>query len=425
MEYVISAIQLPFCQMGNFFSVCRVFAGHLYDHFIPHHRNNYHPHILGHKVLGLFSVLLIVVKIFTLSLLSLGPILPAFSSAITSENIISLTNESRKTFSLPVLGESNVLDKAAQAKADDMLAKGYFAHTSPDGRVPWDFIQAAGYNYLSAGENLAVNFVEAENVETAWMNSPTHKANILNKNFEEIGIGISQGQYQGHNAIFVVQMFGTPAEQQVKITEKPTPVLTEEVPRPVSNPAQSQPKPIVAQAETQTLETQANFAAPLEFKDYKLTEEAGYLKITAQVLGGPVKVIANYNPGAVMLEPKTEGTWVGEIPLDKLATSDAHLLLIAYDLRGNTKNVQLANFNSSIVNNFNVLGTSTAESKVSFLGQVFSTKAFEQKFYLWFAVLILFSMVLAIGIQRRVQHLALITNSSLVVILAMLLWMAG
>src|SRR6185437_3470690 len=100
----------------------------------------YHPHILGHRALALFSGLLVAVKIFTLAVLSFGPIAPAFSSAITPTNIISLTNESRAQFSLGSLTENSVLDKAAQAKAADMLAKGYFAHVTPDGHTPWDFI---------------------------------------------------------------------------------------------------------------------------------------------------------------------------------------------------------------------------------------------------------------------------------------------
>ncbi len=90
------------------------------------------------------SVALVGVKILTIALLSLGPVLPAFSSAITPQNIISLTNQSRQDYNLSALTENNILDKAAQAKADDMLQKGYFAHVTPDGKTPWDFITAAG-----------------------------------------------------------------------------------------------------------------------------------------------------------------------------------------------------------------------------------------------------------------------------------------
>ena len=165
MEFVYSAIEaVPWGGRKLLDPVIKA-GQHLCDHFIPHARNNYHPHMLGHRALALFSGLLVAVKIFTLTAATLAPVIPAFSSAITVENIISLTNASRSEMQLSNLSESSILDKAAQAKADDMLAKGYFSHNTPDGKTPWDFIVSAGYNYLSAGENLAVNFTEAENVE--------------------------------------------------------------------------------------------------------------------------------------------------------------------------------------------------------------------------------------------------------------------
>ena len=210
MEYVLRIVRWPRFTVDAIVRPLVLVLRHLHDHFIPHHRNNYHPHILGHRSLALFSALLVAVKIFTISLVSFGPVLPVFSSAITGENIISLTNESRKSFNLPALVSNQLLAKAAQAKANDMLAKGYFAHNSPDGKTPWDFIVSAGYSYLSAGENLAVNFVEAESVEAAWMNSPGHKANILNTKFVEIGVAAERGIWDGRNVWMAVQEFGLP-----------------------------------------------------------------------------------------------------------------------------------------------------------------------------------------------------------------------
>jgi hypothetical protein len=172
------------------------FFTHVLDHFIPHARNNYHPHLLSHRLTGLLTALLISMKIFTIVAIALGPVVPAYSSAISIANIISLTNQSRLSVQLPDLTENSLLNEAAQTKANDMLAKGYFSHDTPEGKTPWDFISASGYNYITAGENLAVNFTEAENVEDAWMNSPGHRANIVNKNYHDIGIGISQVLYQ-------------------------------------------------------------------------------------------------------------------------------------------------------------------------------------------------------------------------------------
>jgi uncharacterized protein YkwD len=131
-------------------------------------------------------------------------------SAIYGSVLISLTNQNRVAANLSELKVNPVLEKAAQMKADDMAAKGYFAHNTPEGFTPWYWFDKAGYNYVYAGENLAVNFENSEDVETAWMNSRGHFLNIMNPKFTEIGIATSTGIYKGRTAIFVVQMFGAP-----------------------------------------------------------------------------------------------------------------------------------------------------------------------------------------------------------------------
>ena len=91
-----------------------------------------------------------------------------------------------------------------------MLANQYFAHTSPAGVTPWSWFAKNGYSYKYAGENLAVYFTSAEDVYSGWLASPTHKANIIDPRYTEIGVGVAQGEYQGYPAIFVVQHFGYP-----------------------------------------------------------------------------------------------------------------------------------------------------------------------------------------------------------------------
>jgi hypothetical protein len=103
-----------------------------------------------------------------------------------------------------------LLNQAAQEKADDMAQNGYFAHTSPDGKTPWYWLDQVGYNYSYAGENLAVNFTDSQDVTAAWMNSPEHRANILKANYTEVGTGVAEGMYDGNETIFVAQDFGTP-----------------------------------------------------------------------------------------------------------------------------------------------------------------------------------------------------------------------
>lgn len=109
-----------------------------------------------------------------------------------------------------------LLEKAAQKKAEDMAKNGYFSHWTPDGRSPWSFMTSVGYYYLRAGENIAVDFSDASTLNTAWMNSPLHRANILDGRYTKIGIGIAYGMRDGHSTTYVVQFFAKPAPVAVK-----------------------------------------------------------------------------------------------------------------------------------------------------------------------------------------------------------------
>lgn len=182
----------------------------LHDHFVPHAGNEYVPHVLKHHVLFGYSLFLVLLKTaFLLSILVL-PASSLYSSAVTPENIVSLTNKTRQEFLLKELRVSPALARAARAKAENMMALQYFAHVSPDGVTPWQWIKNAGYSYRYAGENLAAHFSEAEDVQDAWMASSGHKANILSKKYSEIGVAVVRGDFNGAESTLVVQMFGEP-----------------------------------------------------------------------------------------------------------------------------------------------------------------------------------------------------------------------
>ena len=121
-----------------------------------------------------------------------------------------LTNEKRAAADLPVLVVNPLLTQAAEMKAQDMAEQGYFAHTSPEGKTPWYWIEQTGYKYQYAGENLAVNFRDSEDVTEAWLQSPTHQANIVKGNYTEMGTGVARGMYQGKNTVFVAQVYASP-----------------------------------------------------------------------------------------------------------------------------------------------------------------------------------------------------------------------
>jgi len=91
-----------------------------------------------------------------------------------------------------------------------MFAQNYWAHVAPDGTQPWQFISESGYAYQSAGENLARDFSDEKKLMAGWLNSPTHKANILNGNFSETGVAILDGEIDGEPVLLVVNLFAQP-----------------------------------------------------------------------------------------------------------------------------------------------------------------------------------------------------------------------
>ncbi|MCL5114569.1 MAG: CAP domain-containing protein [Patescibacteria group bacterium] len=133
------------------------------------------------------------------------------TALILPNSLVDETNAARASDDLSSLKPSALLGAAARDKANDMAKNGYFAHTSPTGVTPWYWFQKVGYNFEYAGENLAINFIDSQDVMNAWMNSPEHRANILDSHFTQIGIATAEGTYEGRPAIFVVQLFGTPA----------------------------------------------------------------------------------------------------------------------------------------------------------------------------------------------------------------------
>lgn len=131
-------------------------------------------------------------------------------AAVLPSALFSLANHDRALAGVSALTQNSLLTKAAQLKADDMAAKGYFAHITPTGETPLYFLHKVGYRYQNVGENLGLNYADAQSVETAWLNSPKHKESLLLPQFTEIGIGVSNGTYQGAPATFVVALFATP-----------------------------------------------------------------------------------------------------------------------------------------------------------------------------------------------------------------------
>ena len=130
---------------------------------------------------------------------------------LTVSGIIAETNKQRIGQNEKTLAESTKLDASAEVKAKDILARQYFEHTAPDGKTVSDLVSTQGYQYIKVGENLALgNFGGDTGVVTAWMNSPGHRANILDAAYTEMGVGVAYGMYEGHMVSVAVQHFGRP-----------------------------------------------------------------------------------------------------------------------------------------------------------------------------------------------------------------------
>ena len=157
--------------------------------------------------------LIALVVLFLIVRITMAHLLPKTASGndLTVANIISSINKERSLRNLTTLNQNQLLMIAAQYKSDDMQARHYFAHVDPDGHYIWDKIVALGYTpYLQLGENLAIEFSDTDSLVSAWMNSPEHRANILNSGFVDQGMGLNLGNVQqGQYSSAITNVFGT------------------------------------------------------------------------------------------------------------------------------------------------------------------------------------------------------------------------
>ncbi len=181
--------------------------------FVPRHTNNHRPRIIHPEGLVVLTALVFVFNLVVKQLLPITPVgsVLGYASSITVSQILDNINEERAKIGEPALKLNNELSQAAVTKATDMFNEQYWAHTSPTGKTPWVFIQNSGYQYSVAGENLARDFGDTKSMVAAWMASPTHQANILQKKYLETGIAVVDGKLGGVETTLVVQMFGTPS----------------------------------------------------------------------------------------------------------------------------------------------------------------------------------------------------------------------
>lgn len=205
--------------------------------FVPCQENQYRPDFLDSDFLIYFVILLLALKLAFVPVLTLFS-KTSFFAEISKVLLIEMTNKQRQSFGLPALKENPQLEESALLKAEDILNFDYFSHNSPQGKTPWYWIKGAGYDYAIAGENLGIGFLDSEEIYNAWNNSPSHKANLLNSQFEEIGIAVLEGNFDGNKTIVVVQHFGSP---KIEVEKPLVAAEIEEEPETTEKPAEETP----------------------------------------------------------------------------------------------------------------------------------------------------------------------------------------
>lgn len=177
--------------------------------FFPHELNNHRSKLLHVESLLVIALLVFAVGIFVTPLKTTYPDVLGIQTDMSLEQLVADTNAERVKQGLSPLHLDSELSVAATKKAADMFAKDYWAHFAPDGGTPWGFIKGSGYEYIYAGENLARGFLTPKAVVKAWMASPSHRENLLSRNYTDVGFAVASGKLTGEETVLVVQMFGS------------------------------------------------------------------------------------------------------------------------------------------------------------------------------------------------------------------------
>ncbi len=181
---------------------------------VPHKANQYRPHAVRRYGL-VIVVALVIVGQGLYNGIADGNVLGA-EAQITTTGLLSATNQARADQDEAPLKINQQLSNAAELKVKDMFAKQYWEHTAPDGTAPWYWFGQVDYTYAEAGENLAKNFATSDTTIAAWLASPTHRANVLKKDYVDVGFAVMTGTLKGKPATIIVAMYGAPEASAVQ-----------------------------------------------------------------------------------------------------------------------------------------------------------------------------------------------------------------
>ena len=234
-----------------------------------------HLHKSEHRHYWPYLPVLLIIAIFTVSLLqplrAMGVL--SYATEMSRSQLLASTNDRRNANNVASLIISDKLNQAAQAKANDMVKRNYWSHNTPDGQEPWVFFDSVGYLYLKAGENLAYGFTSSDAAVTGWMNSPSHKENLLDVAFTEVGFGFANSEDFNNSGpqTVVVAEYGRPQVLADSASNPSQPSSTQSSEVPQSPPASSIPTQELP-TEPITQETPANQSVPVN-SDTDLSSE--------------------------------------------------------------------------------------------------------------------------------------------------------
>lgn len=361
------------------------FADELHAHFVPSERNGHVPHVLKHRVLIGYSLIVILLKALALTGFVFLPASSVYSSSITADNIVELTNASRTSLGLKELKVDPRLAQAATGKAEDMVINQYFAHTSPAGLTPWSWFRKAGYAYIHAGENLAVNFTSAEGVQAGWMASPEHHDNIVSVKYDDIGVGIARGTFQGYDTTFVVEMFGAP---------QPTKAAAP-APAPETSPAHAAPAEAIV--------------APTG-DGYKVTLASSQVPAATAMIAGKT----------VAMAPDASGHLAADVPVDKTVSAAQPVYVLAADASGTPQATAVA-FVAPKADTAQLYAATIGPPPFKLLGlfEITGLQDSVRRFYLLMSLLLGAALLASVAIKFEVQKHTVTLHALFVIGLAL------
>lgn len=408
----------------------------LKKYFIPHEENGYHPHFLHTKRHVMYGSLAVAMKLILIGFAVLVPqevyVTPDVLSADQKE-ITRLTNEFRARQALNQLDEESALLRSSEDKVEHMVQYEYFAHVGPDGKDLSSFLLGANYDYQVGGENLAMGFATPKEIVNAWIDSPTHYANLVDTKYQDIGISMNYGEFDGFPTVYVAQHFG--------VTRNPEPVtaIVQAEPEPTSI---AQPAPEPTQESETVLGTQTEEPAPapqpepsprpkpevVEDLSEVAWADAGKnetkITVTATLSGSVDKATLSTGGKDIPLEKQPSGEFTAEatVPVssDKLFTVPVPPSItmetngeITHDIVpwANVKFVQ-----ASLVRQYNHAKSS--------LGAITALFDITRDVYIFFILLFSLALILKIFIEIRTQHVHVIvkTLSLLLLLTGLALW---